>query len=126
MSRYVVIKEDALNAYILDNKENNIVALCTSKRPDLNFEKLESLVKEANREEKTNIKIIKEMDIQIINEELENEENSYWSLSVLECTTCHWTFIGDVDRYGYGYTSESQDTPDYCPMCGRKIEELIE
>ena len=54
---YKVIVEDVLNAYILDEKESRIVALCTTKRPDLGFEKLEELVKQANMVEKYKIEI---------------------------------------------------------------------
>lgn len=51
MNRYEVIKEDVTNAYILDKSENKIVALCTTKRPDLGFERLENLVRQANKSE---------------------------------------------------------------------------
>lgn len=46
--KYIVVKEDVCNAYILDLEENMIVALCSTKRPDLGFEKLVALVNEAN------------------------------------------------------------------------------
>lgn len=47
--RYSLIKEDIVNSYILDNKENKIIALCHTKRPDLGFEKLEELIEKANK-----------------------------------------------------------------------------
>lgn len=47
-------------------------------------------------------------------------------IGVLECGECHWKFIGDCERHGYGFTSESVDTPNFCPMCGTKIEGVIE
>lgn len=40
--------------------------------------------------------------------------------------SCHWRFIGDCNREGYGYTCEGTQTPNYCPMCGRKIEDEID
>ncbi|MBO1264346.1 hypothetical protein J3A84_04735 [Proteiniclasticum sp. SCR006] len=46
--KYIVVKEDVCNAYILDLEENMIVALCSTKRPDLGFVKLTRLVNEAN------------------------------------------------------------------------------
>jgi DNA-directed RNA polymerase subunit RPC12/RpoP len=76
--------------------------------------------------DKTNIKLIKEMEIQITNEEFDDEEESFTTQLVLECMHCHWRFVGEVIRYGYGYTSEAQDTPNYCPMCGRKINDMLE
>lgn len=62
--RYSLIKEDIVNSYILDNKENEIVVLCHTKRPDLGFKKLEELIEKANKydeilENREEIKIIK-------------------------------------------------------------------
>lgn len=51
MSRYKVIREDCLNAYILDTEKNTIVALCSTKRPDLGFQNLMKLVDKANKHE---------------------------------------------------------------------------
>ena len=51
MSRYKVVQEDCLSAYILDTKENTIVALCSTKRPDLGFQNLLELVDKANKYE---------------------------------------------------------------------------
>mgnify|MGYP003609216392 CR=1 FL=1 len=51
MSRYKVIREDCLNAYILDTEKNTIVALCSTKRPDLGFQNLLELVDKANKHE---------------------------------------------------------------------------
>jgi hypothetical protein len=51
MERYELVIEDTLNSYILDKKENTIVALCSTKRPDLGFEKLKELVSKANRDD---------------------------------------------------------------------------
>lgn len=49
--RYEVVVEDILNAYILDKEENEIVCLCSTKRPDLGFKKLQELVGHANKTE---------------------------------------------------------------------------
>lgn len=77
--------------------------------------------------ETTKVKVLKEIEVEILNPNEGEEDESLVSLSVYECGTCHWRFIGDVERYGYGYTSQSQQTPDFCPMCGREIEdEFIE
>lgn len=59
MNKYEVIKEDALNAYILDKELNEIVVVCNTKRPDLKFEKLETLVNKANIAEQS-IELLKE------------------------------------------------------------------
>ncbi|MCQ4925000.1 hypothetical protein NE686_18005 [Tissierella carlieri] len=77
MSRYKVIIEDAINAYILDRSENTIVALCSTKRPDLGFKKLEKLVGQANKVESTHSDIQKgyiEIDKEFIIDSLENKE----------------------------------------------------
>jgi len=46
--KYKVVQDDVLNGHILDVEENMIVALCSTKRPDLGFKKLVVLVNEAN------------------------------------------------------------------------------
>lgn len=46
--RYELIIKSPANAYIMDKKENTIVALCSTKRPDLGFNKLMKLVNQAN------------------------------------------------------------------------------
>lgn len=46
--KYKLIKEDALNAYILNTETNYVVALCHTKRPDLGFWELQGLINEAN------------------------------------------------------------------------------
>lgn len=104
MNRYEVIKDDVLNAHILDKSENYI--------------------REANKSEKTDIKLINELEVEIQNEDTYDDER-FTTFMVFECMSCHWRFIGDVSRSGYGYTCEGQDTPDYCPMCGREIGELV-
>lgn len=48
MNKYELIIENCTSAYILDKEENKIVALCSTKRPDLEFEKLQQLIQEAN------------------------------------------------------------------------------
>lgn len=62
MNRYKFVSEDALNGYILDTKDNYIVTLCNTKRPDLKFDKLKELVEMANfGEEKYNCSKIAKM-----------------------------------------------------------------
>lgn len=51
VNKYEVIVTDVCNAYILDKKENRIVTLCSTKRPDLRFESLKDLVEKANKYE---------------------------------------------------------------------------
>lgn len=58
MNKYEIIIENPLNAYILDKEENMIVALCTTKRPDLGFDKLNELVKQANENMAKEVKAI--------------------------------------------------------------------
>ena len=48
MDKYELVIENCTNAYILDKEENKIVALCSTKRPDLGFEKLQQLIQDAN------------------------------------------------------------------------------
>lgn len=61
MNRYEVVIQDALNSYILDKKENVIVALCITKRPDLGFDKLKELVKRANTVDDMNCPMCEEI-----------------------------------------------------------------
>ena len=72
----------------------------------------------------TKVKFLKEIEAEISNYDGElGEDENLMSLSLFECCSCHWRFIGVVERYGYGYDSEGRQTPDYCPVCGRKIED---
>lgn len=50
--KYKLIIDNPTNAHILDIKKNKIVALCSTKRPDSGFSKLEELVKLANESER--------------------------------------------------------------------------
>lgn len=64
MKKYELIVENVVNAYILDKEENKIVALCSTKRPDLGFEKLKELVEKANEYDtlkETNLKLFNDM-----------------------------------------------------------------
>jgi rubrerythrin len=70
--------------------------------------------------ETTEIKFIKDMIVEITNEDLDDDERDI-SLSVYECCSCHWRFIGNASRCGYGYDSEDYQAPNYCPMCGKEI-----
>ncbi|WP_432408294.1 hypothetical protein [Wukongibacter sp. M2B1] len=74
--------------------------------------------------DKTNIKFINEIDVDITTED--DNEPQIMTLSVYECEACHWRFVGDCNRYGHGYTSEGVQSPNYCPMCGERIKESAE
>lgn len=51
MKRYKLVVENPLDSFILDTEENVIVTLCNTKRPDLQFDKLEVLIEKANKYE---------------------------------------------------------------------------
>ncbi|MED1948974.1 hypothetical protein [Brevibacillus centrosporus] len=70
----------------------------------------------------TKVKFIKELDA-ILQDEDMDEDEAFVSFTILECMTCHWKFIGDCQRHGYGFTSEGTQVPNYCPMCGTKIDD---
>lgn len=73
--------------------------------------------------DKTNIRFVAEIDAIITNDDIDEKELNQ---SVYECCSCHWRFAGDCMRYDCGYDWEGVQTPNYCPMCGRKIDNLIE
>lgn len=73
-------------------------------------------------EEVTQVKLIGEIDAELKLEDVEEEER-LTSFTMFECMKCHWRFIGDCERYGYGYTSEDTQCPNFCPMCGTKISD---
>lgn len=49
--KYEFTQEDIVSGYIVDNTKNQIITLCHTKRPDLGFESLKSMVVEANKTE---------------------------------------------------------------------------
>ncbi len=49
LKKYELVIENPTDAFILDKEENKIVALCNTKRPDLEFNKLETLIEKANK-----------------------------------------------------------------------------
>lgn len=51
MERYKLVTEDVLNCYILDTKNNKIVSLCSTKRPDLGVRGLQEMLRKANEAE---------------------------------------------------------------------------
>lgn len=73
----------------------------------------------------TNVKFKKDWLVEDQDEDV-GEDEKLKSISIYECCSCHWIFAGDCERYGYGYTSQSTQTPNYCPMCGAKIEDCID
>ncbi|MEK3784116.1 hypothetical protein [Paenibacillus sp. FSL R5-0810] len=52
-----------------------------------------------------------------------DDESRDMSLTVCECMNCHWTFIGDCERQGYGFTNQGVQVPNFCPMCGSKFDD---
>jgi rubrerythrin len=73
----------------------------------------------------TQVIFIKELDLHINNEDVPDDDRDI-ALSLYECLSCHWQFYGDVVKYGGCFDYEGKQTPDYCPMCGRKITEESE
>ena len=71
------------------------------------------------------VKIIEEVPM-ILNCEDIPEDDRFVSQVILECLSCHWRFTGNAIRYGYGYTYQTTECPNYCPMCGIKIDDLAE
>ncbi|MCK2000816.1 hypothetical protein MZM54_05360 [[Brevibacterium] frigoritolerans] len=71
------------------------------------------------------VKIIREIDVVLQDEEL-NEDERNTSFTVCECMKCHWKFIGECERHGYGFTSEGVQIPNFCPMCGSEISDTLE
>lgn len=70
--------------------------------------------------DKTNVKHVKEIEIIV-----EGQEESVIG-NIYQCTKCNWRFIGECERYNCGYDSEGVDIPNYCPMCGKEIENCID
>ncbi|MDX8367893.1 hypothetical protein [Cytobacillus sp. IB215665] len=81
----------------------------------------------AEKAEETTVKVKfqKELEVVIQDDEID-EEDRLTSFTILECMGCHWIFNGDCERFGYGFTSQSTQIPNYCPMCGSKLEGEIE
>lgn len=86
---------------------------------------LRALVKKHTTKKETNIKFLKEIDVVLQDEEVDKDERNT-SFSICECMNCHWKFIGECERHGYGFTSQGVQIPDYCPMCAFKIVDIIE
>jgi rubrerythrin len=76
--------------------------------------------------ETTKVKFIRELDVWLLNTEFSEDERTT-SFTICECMKCHWTFVGDCNRQGYGYTNQGVQVPNYCPMCGSKFDgDLLE
>lgn len=89
MKKYELIVENVVNAYILDKEENKIVALCSTKRPDLGFEKLKELVEKANEYDtlkETNLKLFNDMKKVMEVPHFVNQENVKLKLQNRELT----------------------------------------
>ncbi|MEE3950730.1 hypothetical protein [Peribacillus frigoritolerans] len=76
-------------------------------------------------QDEVKVKFIREIDVVLQDEEIDEDERNT-SFTVYECMKCHWKFVGDCERHGYGFTSEGVQAPDYCPMCGAKISDTLE
>jgi rubrerythrin len=77
--------------------------------------------------ETVKVKFLREIEVMLQDEEIDEDER-LTSFSICECMKCHWKFIGECERHGYGgYTSQGVQIPNFCPMCGGKIsDELAE
>ncbi len=72
----------------------------------------------------TKVKFLKEIDVKLQDESIDDERDT--SFSLCECLKCHWKFIGECERHGYGFTSQGVQIPNFCPMCGSKIEDVTD
>lgn len=68
--------------------------------------------------ETTKIKVLREIDVAIQGEEID-EDDRYATFTICECLKCQWRFIGTCHN---GYTDAGTLIPEYCPMCGTKID----
>lgn len=89
------------------------------------FETCQQLKAIIENQGNTKIKFLRELDVMLQDDDIDEDER-ITSFAVCECVKCHWRFIGDCERYGYGFTSQGVQIPDYCPMCGSKIEDTLE
>lgn len=114
-----------LKSNISDYEKSGNTELITGVKTLKNeLDKAETLLKCVNNQitEITKVKFITEINAEIDNDEIPEDER-FTSFSLYECFSCHWRFYGDIVRFGYGYDSEGKQTPDYCPGCGKKIED---
>lgn len=78
------------------------------------------------KQDAVKVKFLREVDVELQDSSID-EDSRRTSYTACECMKCLWQFIGDCQRFGYGYTSEGVQIPNYCPMCGSKFEdELLE
>jgi predicted Zn-ribbon and HTH transcriptional regulator len=88
-------------------------------------EQLKTVLENVVNKEGTKVKFLKEIDVVIQDDELDEDERNA-SFSICECMKCHWKFIGECERHGYGFTSQGVQIPDFCPMCASKIVDVVE
>ncbi|NLY18802.1 MAG: hypothetical protein GX045_07610 [Clostridiaceae bacterium] len=84
-------------------------------------EKSFKIKQEKNCKYSAKAKFIKKIEFEICDNELSKNERQI-SLSMYECTSCHWRYYADIVRFGFGYNSEYKNKPNFCPGCGRKID----
>lgn len=68
--------------------------------------------------------MVDKVDVKVI--DVVTDDMCIEDFNFCECMNCHWRFIGDAQRYGYGYTSEGTDLVNFCPMCGKKIGKIVD
>nr|WP_150959324.1 hypothetical protein [Aneurinibacillus sp. XH2] len=70
------------------------------------------------------VEFLREIDVLLQDDDISDDDRLV-SYTVCECMTCNWTFIGDCERQGRGYTSEGTQIPNFCPMCGNKFDDVL-
>ena len=102
---YKFVRENSIYGYILDEKKNCMVVLCTTKRPDLEFEGLQELVDKANEHEQ-----IKNTTIKAIEKQMPKKI----------------TYEGFCPNCKYQYPMYPPSLEKYCSNCGQKLDWLID
>lgn len=69
----------------------------------------------------TRVKFVGNLEATVFDDGL----NDVITISSYECMKCHWIFYGDCVRNWHGYTSQLTEVPNFCPMCGSEIEDVV-
>ena len=101
--KYKLIKEDVLNAYILDTETNYVVTLCHTKRPDLGFKELQILIDKANERASLKPTI---------------EDEFHWV--TIKCPNCEEKL--GISKMGKDDLFEELRFYKYCYNCGIKLD----